>query len=1025
MNKEKRQRKDLLRDDIPIIKKCILVFLILVSIRASYSNATTEKDQPASFTGSTTWTLYKSIKTKLYDVYLTVNSLYTGSISNLIESGMDLLHTHNDPVGAEILCKIAVKDSPFKVDAWICLGESRINIHNAAWSKNNQGDFVFQKLSEAKMNFVSALELDHGATNARVRLNLGVTLYLTAIRDPNISTKESSQLLFDAVNHLEAAASLTSYLTKEGQISDQKLMMHIASLYNSGLAHLATGDYLSSIPFFRKVVALTYDYDGLSVPQSNLAAALGQKGSFSDGFNRLHELSLKYCNIDVTDIEDDADETFMISFSKLCSLIHKNLEMNSRGLRKFIDIASSGSGINTEPGGIIHQSRLTSDEDSVDSKESSSFLSKVKDSIPAIEMFLEQYPSDVNLLISLSHAKIKIEDYEAAIEAALLALKGASNNDERTRATIALELAYRFTNADKILSNTLITETEHFEIHTRNTTIQEEELNLEEQRPNDVLMSDGASLESFHNSDDESLDEVMNLERPSNEKYSNASKFGGDFDRFQEELSIQAKIDENDTHNSDINITYGNVEQHDNIDMNTNQNSFSHFELRTEVNNVDSYEDDNLDAKSDRNNSNEIYITEKSSVINVNPESDASKTHPSDAFFSEDKDDRNNPLMLPPLFEAEKKALEPLCQTSISYMKMADAYMQNGNFKAASKQFLKVLKKTSYTHIPALLGYASSLERLASPQTVMAYTNVTRNALSQDAHELATASFERALGSALFMKAGKLDALHHLRTICFTNKMAAEIYFEIGLEMSIHSADRQQIIDSYKLANAYSLDDTGTPHAPSLLELAKLAFLENDHEQALSSINNALTEYLDDRKVEALTYLGRISEIVSDWDGATQAYKEAVTLPLSNASADANYYFGLFLRAHGGSDEEVRLYLEKALNLGFNLTFEATDILGEHNIAVIKSAHRSEWQRYQDLTKEQQELRGGIMNHGPLSGNSIFSQPEPHGSNEDKLTILEQGAVSYDGSSVPMGETEGEISSPLMGSLSRSKMYLK
>jgi tetratricopeptide (TPR) repeat protein len=376
-------------------------------------------------------------------------------------------------------------------------------------------------------------------------------------------------------------------------------------------------------------------------------------------------------------------------------------------------------------------------------------------------------------------------------------------------------------------------------------------------------------------------------------------------------------------------------------------------------------------------------------------------------------------LILQPLFQPDTIIPEEVCQTSLSYIKMADAYMQNGNFKAASKQFLKVLKKTTYSHIPALLGYATSLERLDSSNTAIAYANVTSQALIQDMKPLATASLQRAIASAQNMNDEKLKTLRHLLTVCFTNKFAADVQFEIGQELTKISAEPDQIADAFMRANAYSTLDGGPVHASSLLELAKIALANERYESSLSYIKSAMTQNLGSREVEALVYLGRTKESLADSEGAMIAFKKAIELPLSDASADAYYYFGLHQKANGGNVDEFKGYIEKALNLGFGLTVEATEILGEHNMSVIKSAHRAEWQRYQDMAKQQEE-RGGIMSGANISGNSIFSHQETSNT-EDALTMLEQGAASYDGSSIPTGDND-DTGGKVNPALSRSKV---
>lgn len=67
-------------------------------------------------------------------------------------------------------------------------------------------------------------------------------------------------------------------------------------------------------------------------------------------------------------------------------------------------------------------------------------------------------------------------------------------------------------------------------------------------------------------------------------------------------------------------------------------------------------------------------------------------------------------------------------------MKMADAYLDKGQYHMASKQFLKVIKKAP-DHLPAHLGYATTLERDGKSKQIsaaaLAYGNATRVAIVQ------------------------------------------------------------------------------------------------------------------------------------------------------------------------------------------------------------------------------------------------------------------------------------------------------
>ncbi len=97
-------------------------------------------------------------------------------------------------------------------------------------------------------------------------------------------------------------------------------------------------------------------------------------------------------------------------------------------------------------------------------------------------------------------------------------------------------------------------------------------------------------------------------------------------------------------------------------------------------------------------------------------------------------------------------------------------------------------------------------------------------------------------------------------------------------------------------------------------------------------------------------------------------------------------------------------------NLDFWTKAEAVEIMGEHHISVIKSAHRAEWKRYQEALQSE-EQRGGIMNGPAVSNDSIFSNNSGSANDDlpagnDALSMLEQGAAAYDGS-IPLPTADG------------------
>jgi hypothetical protein len=122
----------------------------------------------------------------------------------------------------------------------------------------------------------------------------------------------------------------------------------------------------------------------------------------------------------------------------------------------------------------------------------------------------------------------------------------------------------------------------------------------------------------------------------------------------------------------------------------------------------------------------------------------------------------------------------------------------------------------------------------------------------------------------------------------------------------------------------------------------------------------------------------------------------------------------------------IEKHMEAALNMGKELTPEALEVLGQHHLAVIKSAHKAEWKSYQEAA-ETNKGRGGIMSGGGISGSSSFSSSTTKSSEDgkeiaaDALSMLEQGAAIYDGSSVPMGEESDGDSTLSINSQNQSR----
>jgi hypothetical protein len=152
--------------------------------------------------------------------------------------------------------------------------------------------------------------------------------------------------------------------------------------------------------------------------------------------------------------------------------------------------------------------------------------------------------------------------------------------------------------------------------------------------------------------------------------------------------------------------------------------------------------------------------------------------------------------------------------------------------------------------------------------------------------------------------------------------------------------------------------------------------------------------------------------MAGDLVAAKAAFKDAIDRPTTEFSAQAHYHLGVLLMNDGGDNETVEKHFITALNLGLDATKEIVDILGEYHLAVLKSTNRVKRREY-EKSLEKDSRSGGVLGGASFSDKSIFqkSQENP-ASKSETLSILEQGAASYDGQKLPDGEEMGENVQP-------------
>jgi hypothetical protein len=273
---------------------------------------------------------------------------------------------------------------------------------------------------------------------------------------------------------------------------------------------------------------------------------------------------------------------------------------------------------------------------------------------------------------------------------------------------------------------------------------------------------------------------------------------------------------------------------------------------------------------------------------------------------------------------------------------------------------------------------------------------------------------------------GKLNTLHQYSSVpqfidYRSNVVIAYTsYFEIGLEMSKQGIDRGRVAQAFTIANEYIAmrNDAQVPfHIRSIIELCKNMLLEDNVTGVIHLFKKVHVMHMeDDVHTELLVLVGRAHAKLGDLDTAISEFTRALAFPLCSSTALAHHELASTLKKSNGDEHEINLHYENALDKGMEPTPEAIEALGERNIHVMRALNR---QYYSSVNGGGSAGRsgGGIMRGGGVGSqsSSVFApkatQQEDTIAHSDTLTLLEQGAASYDGHSPMGGEVEGTQSS--------------
>ena len=383
---------------------------------------------------------------------------------------------------------------------------------------------------------------------------------------------------------------------------------------------------------------------------------------------------------------------------------------------------------------------------------------------------------------------------------------------------------------------------------------------------------------------------------------------------------------------------------------------------------------------------------------------------------------------LPSLFGPAHNPPSELTAHAKSYMKMADAYLDKGQYLMASKQFLKVIKKVP-DHLPAHLGYATALERDGKSKQIsaaaLAYGNATRVAIVQGepvdplikagGGGIAENILRRAVKIAKAAPSQRLETLRILTTHAHTAALAADMYYEIGMEIS--SSNLSSAKEAFAIANEFITtrnDGESSFHIGSIIELGRLSLEgENDANKAIEYLNKAKDANMEDGDhVKLLVLIGRAHMSLGEIEVAIAKLTRALSLPESSDTQNAHYELAIALSKNNADKHEVDLHYEKALDLGMDPTAEVIEALGERNMSVMRALNR---QYYRQINNQADSGRseGGILSGGGVGSqsSSLFASQqasEDDSAQSDPLSLLEQGASAYDANNVMGGAVEAE-----------------
>ena len=504
--------------------------------------------------------------------------------------------------------------------------------------------------------------------------------------------------------------------------------------------------------------------------------------------------------------------------------------------------------------------------------------SPLNSALAALEKAALEGEPQTRLLLALARARSSAGDKTRAVDAALLAVKASRTGEEADSATSYLETLMQSLNDDDKDETFGVIPVEHPPKKSearaplsgdRNFAVTELELRLELERlKNKVLEQEIRFGRNYLETD--SLPEYRHDRRPAIES--------ADTDlRDQSRVRVNVDLEpESDVENKEEKVaTSDPVSPEETLSEVADNPKMSH-ESPEDVPAQDTDETterDSGDVATQEVASDEAAPTgpDVESAEEVNNTEVVPEPEPDGTDLLEEEEIL--PVILPSLFEPPHSTPQAMPATAKSYMKMADAYLDKGQYVLASKQFLKVIKKAP-GHLPAHLGYATSLERAGKGKQIsaaaLAYCNSTKVAISQGdridpaanpgAGGIAENILRRSMQLAKSAPSERLQTLQVISTYAPTYALAADIYFEIGKEAA--KTNITEAKTAFRIANGYieKRNDSQAPfHSASLVEVARISLeAENVPARAVEIFETLKDVHLEDSiHVDLLVLAGR------------------------------------------------------------------------------------------------------------------------------------------------------------------------